>query len=361
MTFPKTASSQVKPGEPGRRPLVPRVGGISPLGKQASTTDPHPDQAKTTYGRICPTWTGDVVTTEQSDLRSVQDAWIGGQRSDNTKAAYRRDTDEFFDWCGSHGYDPLGATRVELDRYRGWLTHHRRRGGPVSQSTLGRKLTSLSSFYTYAVVDLEILGRSPMSRVKRPDTEDGSRTDGMDLTEANRFLAAADAAGELEAALLRVMLSTGIRAFEACGANTSDLGMDRGHRVLTVVRKGRRRQKLPVVPLAWAALDAYLGGRAGALFRSKRARMYRQEVYRLVREVAASAGIHEKHITPHSLRHTAITLALDEGVPLRLVQEMAGHRDPRTTIRYDRSREAIDKSPVHVLGRVLSDTTGVPR
>lgn len=285
---------------------------------------------------------------------AVQDAWLGAQKSPNTKAAYRRDTDEWFAWCDRHGYDPLTIRRVEVDRFRGWLRNPRRPGGPVSESTLARKLTSLSSFYGYAVHDLELLDRSPVKRVKRPVSNDQSSTAGMELPEALRFLAAAREAGPLPAALLHMMLSTGVRVSEACGATTDDLSVDRGHRVLTVTRKGGKRQRLPLVPDAWAALDAYLDGRTGPLFLSKRVPLYRQEAYRIVRDIATKAGISDKHVTPHSLRHTAITLALDAGVPLRLVQEMAGHRDPRTTIRYDRTREAIDKSPVHILGQALN-------
>src|SRR4051794_32029621 len=116
------------------------------------------------------------------------DAWIGAQRSDNTKTAYRRDVAEWFEWCDGHGYDVFGVTRIQVDRYRGWLKHHRRHGGAVSDATLGRKLTSLSSFYTYVVEDKELLGRNPVARVKRPPREDESLTAGLELEEAQRFL-----------------------------------------------------------------------------------------------------------------------------------------------------------------------------
>ncbi len=42
-----------------------------------------------------------------------------------------------------------------------------------------------------------------------------------------------------------------------------------------------------------------------------------------------------QELSPHSLRHSAITFALDAGAPLRDVQDYAGHKDPRTTRRYD--------------------------
>ena len=71
-------------------------------------------------------------------------------------------------------------------------------------------------------------------------------------------------------------------------------------------------------------------------------RMNRHAATRIVRRLAKRAGI-SKHISPHSLRHSFITAALDAGVPLRDVQIAAHHADPRTTTRYDRARNNLDR------------------
>ena len=60
------------------------------------------------------------------------------------------------------------------------------------------------------------------------------------------------------------------------------------------------------------------------------------------------AGI-TKRISPHSLRHSFITAALDAGVPLRDVQEAASHADPRTTMRYDRARRSLDRHATYIV------------
>jgi integrase len=60
------------------------------------------------------------------------------------------------------------------------------------------------------------------------------------------------------------------------------------------------------------------------------------------------AGI-PRHISPHSLRHAAITSALDAGAPLRDAQILARHPDPRTTEHYDRARGNLDRHGVHFL------------
>jgi len=68
----------------------------------------------------------------------------------------------------------------------------------------------------------------------------------------------------------------------------------------------------------------------------------------MVTKIAKAAGI-PRHISPHSLRHAAITNALDAGVPLRDAQILARHADPRTTEHYDRARGNLDRHAVHFL------------
>jgi site-specific recombinase XerD len=74
----------------------------------------------------------------------------------------------------------------------------------------------------------------------------------------------------------------------------------------------------------------------------------RRDAYRMVTKIAKAAGI-PRHISPHSLRHAAITNALDAGVPLRDAQILARHADPRTTEHYDRARGNLDRHAVHFL------------
>jgi hypothetical protein len=76
--------------------------------------------------------------------------------------------------------------------------------------------------------------------------------------------------------------------------------------------------------------------------------MGRYAVDRMVKRLARLAGI-TKRISPHSLRHSFITAALDAGVPLRDVQEAASHADPRTTMRYDRGRGSLDRHATYIV------------
>jgi integrase/recombinase XerD len=79
----------------------------------------------------------------------------------------------------------------------------------------------------------------------------------------------------------------------------------------------------------------------------------RDAAARIVRRLARRAGI-TKRIGPHSLRHSFITAALDAGVPLRDVQEAASHADPRTTMRYDRARQSLDRHATYIVATFVA-------
>jgi integrase/recombinase XerD len=97
---------------------------------------------------------------------------------------------------------------------------------------------------------------------------------------------------------------------------------------------------IPLAPRTVRAIDLAIGERTdGPVFVAPDGRrLDRHGAGRIVRKVARRAGI-GKAVTPYTLRHAFITAALDAGVPLCDVQEAASHADPRTTMRYDNSRE----------------------
>ena len=82
-------------------------------------------------------------------------------------------------------------------------------------------------------------------------------------------------------------------------------------------------------------------------------RLDRHAAGRIVRRVARRAGI-GKRVGPHTLRHAFITAALDAGVPLRDVQEAASHADPRTTMRYDRGRQSLDRHATYIVATFIA-------
>lgn len=296
------------------------------------------------------------VSPRGEELARLIYAWLLSSRSAHTRGAYYREATAWFRWCAAHGVDPAAATRGHVDAYARELEE----GHGAASATIARALSAISSLYTYGVEE-GMLEHNPAARARRPRVNrDTSATVGLSAEQARALLVAARAPGESRrtVALIHVLLATGIRVGELLALDVRDVGHDGGHRTLTVTRKGGQRQQVAVPPAAAAALDAYTGGRTdGALLTTRTGRRLDEAaVFRLVRRLGAAAGLPQAgRLSPHSLRHTCATLALDAGASLRDVQDLLGHADPRTTRRYDRARQNLDRSPAYLVGGVLAD------
>ena len=143
-----------------------------------------------------------------------------------------------------------------------------------------------------------------------------------------------------------------LRASEAAAVRIEDHADTlRGYRVLHLVGKDNKPATMPLTVPVLRVLEACRGQRTSGplVLRPVSGNpIDRRDAYRMVARIATAAGI-PRHISPHSLRHAAITNALDAGVPLRDAQILARHADPRTTEHYDRARGNLDRHGVHFL------------
>lgn len=151
----------------------------------------------------------------------------------------------------------------------------------------------------------------------------------------------------------------GLRIFEACGADISDLGEEHGHRVLRVTGKGGKVVLTPLPPAVARAIDRAVDARtSGPILRTGRGtRMDRHCATRRLHHLTEVSGVHVARMHPHMLRHTFVTTMLDAGVDLRDVQIAARHTDPRTTMRYDRARKNLDRHPNYILAAYMASGT----
>jgi integrase/recombinase XerD len=293
--------------------------------------------------------------------------WLTGLRSARTRRAYAADVVAWLGWLATRDTDVLTAGRVHADL---WAATQLDDG--AAASSVRRRLSALSSFYRYCAAQ-DLIGRVPTAGVARPMVDpDYTATVGLDRDQARALVVAADADTGVQvlrtAAVVRLLLHNALRVDEVCSADITDLGEDSGHRVVRVVRKGARKVKVPLTSATVAALEAYLADRAqragaadwrqlsGPLLATATGGRLRQgHLWELVRRLARTAGIGAwEQLSPHSLRHSAITFALDAGASLRDVQDYAGHKDPRTTRRYDHSRDSLDRNAAYTVAAYLA-------
>jgi len=85
--------------------------------------------------------------------------------------------------------------------------------------------------------------------------------------------------------------------------------------------------------------------------------MDRHAATRRLRHLAETVGIQIARAYPHMLCHTFVTTMLDAGIDLRDAQIAARHADPRTTMRYDRARQNLDRHPNYILAAYMASGT----
>jgi site-specific recombinase XerD len=284
--------------------------------------------------------------------------WLASKRSAHTRRSYARGFKRWAEFCRSVDVHPMQARRPHADAY---MRGMEQTGAPAT--TVAHALSTASSFYAYAI-SVEATDRNPLVHVDRPTIDpDHSATEGLTEEETARLLAAARANSPRAYAVVMLLYTLGLRVDGALAADVSSLGYDRGHRVLTITKKGGAPAKLPLPPITIDALETYLDGRTeGPLFVTRTgARLREPEVWKLLRRLAKRAGLPQADtIHPHVLRHGFITDALEQGTSLHVVQDAAGHKDPRTTQRYNRARKRLDGHPAYTVATAMAKRLDTP-
>jgi site-specific recombinase XerD len=149
--------------------------------------------------------------------------------------------------------------------------------------------------------------------------------------------------GRRDHALLVLAIQTGLRASELTGLNCGDVHLTTGAHV-NCRGKGRKERITPLIPITVAVLRVWVSERHGQpeepLFPTSRGRRLSRDGLerRLAKYLAIAAPrcptLQQKHVTLHTLRHTAAMQLLHAGVETTVIALWLGHERVDTTQIY---------------------------
>ena len=181
-----------------------------------------------------------------------------------TREAYALDLRQFTTWCRARSLALFTVRRADIESFARELEARGR-----ARTTVTRRLCTIAGFYRYAVEE-ELLDRSPAAHVRRPRVDYESRAVALDRNELGALLVAAGLGSPSTHALISLLALNGLRVSEAAGADIEHLGLERGHRTVTITRKGGKVVTVPLAPRTARAIDLAIGERTeGPIFLAK--------------------------------------------------------------------------------------------
>jgi integrase/recombinase XerD len=198
-----------------------------------------------------------VLERYQPVLSDVERMTLLGFRSayrGYTCDAYALDLRQFTAWCWQHHQScsmsvasTSNASRDLEDRGK-------------ARATVARRLCTIVGFYRYAE-EAGVIEPSPAVHIRRPRIDYESHVAHLDRNELGAILVTPGLSSPRDHALVSVLALNGLRVSEAIGANIEALGKERGHRTLTVLRKGGKIVTIPLAPRVARAIDLAVGER----------------------------------------------------------------------------------------------------
>lgn len=268
---------------------------------------------------------------------------------ERTKQNYRLGLASFCEFARACGVE--SPAEVDEDLVLGFKEFLQEYGR--SSSCISLYLAGVRSFLN------SLGGENPAAKVRGGKAKRGFKKEALSLDEARRLLSCypgSDEASVRNRTIISLMLHTGLRDIEVVRANVGDRGTDGGHKVLHIQGKGREEADaiVKLTPAVNKQIDEYLALRENAaldqpLFTSisnnnRGGRLTTYTVSSIVKSALRQIGIDDPRYTAHSLRHTAITLALIGGATEAEAKEMARHADISTTMIYSHHINRLEQA-----------------
>jgi site-specific recombinase XerD len=268
----------------------------------------------------------------------------GNRLADETRAANLCAQKHFLFWAAKRGYLLRDITGKELRQYHQYLctVKSKRSNGKLSAKTVHDRFHAVTKLF-FQLYREALLERNPVQEVRIAPLprEGGNKRRPFTRREINLFLDHFDtsrAIGLRDRTLFELIYSSGLRVAEASKLLVRDIDFSR--REMIVRGKGDRDRIIPFSRMACLLLKRYLGDRAGRqnewVFPGKRknSHLQGQSISGRFRELLDKRYPGKRELTAHCIRHATATHLLENGASIRYIQELLGHKNIQTTVRY---------------------------
>ena len=225
-----------------------------------------------------------------------------------------------------------------------------------SESTRARRVVSIRRFFTYLTDNLGLLSTNPVKNLDAPKTKK-SLPKYLTLEEAQRLLSVVDGPfKERDYCIITLFLNCGMRLAELVSIDYNDIRSDA---TIVITGKGNKERTIYLNNACLKAINEYMkvrprdGVKDRALFLSNRLqRISARMVETMVQKNLEKAGLGNRGLSVHKLRHTAATLMYQHGnVDILLLKEILGHENLGTTeiythIAQDATKTAVESNPL---------------
>ena len=307
----------------------------------------------------------DTVADSKKEFDKSLRPFIEKSISAETRRAYGRVIKEFFHFQKS--VEPVEIKPIDVIRWRDSLIENKK-----SAATVAFKLSVVRSLFEYLKAGGFVQNNPALTKlVTPPKLSEDLRGRALTVKEVNYILSGPDKEkpeGARDYAILLTLLRTSLRVAEVCSLKSSSIKWSGGRWTLKFKIKGGRERTIPLPAEVKKAIDEYLGldrdrrkilktaeGNESWIFQpisNYRTLVFDKPlsttmVWYIVQRWGEFSGIGK--VSPHDLRRTAITRALDKGLTYRQVQMMSGHKDPKTVMRYDHGRENLEQNAINFI------------
>lgn len=256
----------------------------------------------------------------------------------NTVISYVSDLNKYFEFLIKYQHitnlEDVKATNIEK-----YISSLKR--GEMSSRTISRKIVTIKEFHHFLQRE-RITRDNPALFIDSPKIEkkipvvlsEQEIATMLDSIETNTLL------GKRNKAMMETLYATGLRVSELLALKISNIHLNAKY--IDVIGKGNKERMVPLGDMAVIALRDYLEHSRSEIakfsndilfYNYKGEPISRQGFYKFIELLAKKNNI-TKEISPHTIRHSFATHLLQNGTDLRMVQEMLGHEDIKTTQIY---------------------------